>query len=529
MTISDLPDRVERGDNGTLGRKHFTGRDPSHWVLAGLTLWFALLFVLRVLHALPLEKDEAEQLVNAQWWLAGYSGQPPLYTWLQIGVFALVGEGVIGLSLLKHLLLWSGHAAFYFAARELLPDRRLAPLALLGLLLIPQIGWEMHRDLTHSVLVFTLASASLWVAARWYATGATHFYLLAGLAVGLGLLSKYNYAIFALALLLAFLSTPNGRRRLFDRRILLTLGIALAIVSPHLLWMLEYREDAASSLADVGMMQTNAALAGLGDLGRAVLSFLSPLWLALLVLSPRGLTRSLSHGLLPGSGFPLGRFMLTALGLLVLMVVFADAAEFKDRWMIPLLFVLPIQFFAFLDAGTPRRLRAFAALTLLVPVAVTLTLLVREGTLNLPGIRPPPRPAFAELARLATANGFDGGLIMTQGTWLAGNLLAAFPGSRALGADANYGSTPCAPLDETLLVWNAVAGAVVPGRLARITGDVLGNVPSGFDPSYLLLLDGERQDMEVALLRLPHGPAVDSPICRHALLPATDVGMERLD
>ena len=38
-----------------------------------------------------------------------------------------------------------------------------APLALLSsasMLLIPHIGWESHRDLTHSVLVTTMAAAT---------------------------------------------------------------------------------------------------------------------------------------------------------------------------------------------------------------------------------------------------------------------------------------------------------------------------------------------------------------------------------
>ena len=52
-----------------------------------------------------LELDEAEQALWSQTLAWGYGGQPPLYTWLQAGWFALLGPGVLALSSLKFMLL----------------------------------------------------------------------------------------------------------------------------------------------------------------------------------------------------------------------------------------------------------------------------------------------------------------------------------------------------------------------------------------------------------------------------------------
>ncbi|MEO1471701.1 MAG: glycosyltransferase, partial [Pseudomonadota bacterium] len=70
------------------------------WAPVAILVYFALQAASRVLAPGGLNLDEAEQMVAVQALDWGYGAQPPLYTWLQIAVFQVTGEGKLGLALL---------------------------------------------------------------------------------------------------------------------------------------------------------------------------------------------------------------------------------------------------------------------------------------------------------------------------------------------------------------------------------------------------------------------------------------------
>src|SRR4029078_5317266 len=71
-----------------------------------------------------LDVDEAEQLVLVQTWSAGYSAQPPLYTWLLWPVVQVVGANVMALALMKLVVLGLLYWLMARLARQVLPDER---------------------------------------------------------------------------------------------------------------------------------------------------------------------------------------------------------------------------------------------------------------------------------------------------------------------------------------------------------------------------------------------------------------------
>src|SRR4029078_3724209 len=73
-----------------------------------------------------LDLDEAEQLVLVQTWSAGYSVQPPLYTWLLWPIVQLVGANVLALALLKLILLGTLFVLMARVAGQVFPDARYA-------------------------------------------------------------------------------------------------------------------------------------------------------------------------------------------------------------------------------------------------------------------------------------------------------------------------------------------------------------------------------------------------------------------
>ena len=181
-------------------------RHPVPWLLA----WALALVLARLWLSPALELDEAEQMLWSQRLAWGYGAQPPLYTWLQVGVATLLGPGLLALAMLKMALLALTYWCLWRAAREVLPPRA-AWWAAASLVWLPIMGWESLRDLTHTVLVCASVAATWWLVLRQLQRPQPSGFVALGLVLALGLLSKYSFALFALALGLAVLSGRETR------------------------------------------------------------------------------------------------------------------------------------------------------------------------------------------------------------------------------------------------------------------------------------------------------------------------------
>ncbi|MFO1232001.1 MAG: glycosyltransferase family 39 protein [Paenacidovorax caeni] len=121
-----------------------------------------------------------------------------------------------------------------------MPERA-ALWAAASLLLIPAMGWESLRDLTQPVLLTCLVAATVGAVAPAAPARPAGFALL-GLLLGLGMLSKYSFALFAAVLGGALLSLPAGQALLRERGAWwLPVLAALLVVLPHGLWLLRWR------------------------------------------------------------------------------------------------------------------------------------------------------------------------------------------------------------------------------------------------------------------------------------------------
>ncbi|MBC7138632.1 MAG: glycosyltransferase family 39 protein [Defluviimonas sp.] len=326
-------------------------------VLLLLAGYFALQLALRLAIGGALETDEAEMVLLTPGFRLGYGPQLPLYSWIQAASFALFGKTTFALAIVKNLMLFGTYALTFAALRPLLP-LRLAVAGTLGLALLPDVFWEGQRATTHSVALMLMIAATLAAASRLLRCGRGRDYLLLGLVVGLGALSKYNYVLVPAGLGLAGLTLPPMRARLADRRMLGTAVVALAVVAAPLWWMLGHRELAFASgykltLGDAVVER----LPWLGGLGDTASGMVAGLGLAALVAA--GLRYGLRDRALPPEPLPepgetfvrlLARAALIALAAFALAVVIAGATHVTSRWLLPI----------FLLAAPPLLIRALA-------------------------------------------------------------------------------------------------------------------------------------------------------------------------
>jgi lipopolysaccharide core galacturonosyltransferase RgtB len=326
-----------------------------------LAAYFLLQLLLRVLVSPNLELDEAEQLVLTQQLSWGYGSQPPLYTWLQAGLFSILGVNTFSLALLKNMLLFSTYACVYFAGRTLGFSKQAAITAMLSLFLLPQILWESQRDLTHSVLATSLSAATLAVWFYLRKKPSTVNYLLLGICWGLGIIAKYNYGIFLVSLLVASLTLVEYRKLLLKRQILYTIAAAFVIVAPHVIWIYSNLPLMLSSSSKFKIVANSsyvgAVLKGTGSLAMASISF------AVLLLFIYGLifyfdrkhySFAPSNQLEPRETLLL-RAILIFLVICVMMVLFFRVTHFKDRWMQQNLFFLPLALLPWMHGAFERN------------------------------------------------------------------------------------------------------------------------------------------------------------------------------
>ncbi|WP_180355893.1 glycosyltransferase family 39 protein [Aliirhizobium smilacinae] len=348
-----------------------------------LVLVLAAYFIIHVIvrFVLPhgLELDEAEQVNLSQWLLAGYGAQPPFYNWLQHGAIQIFGMSLVTLSGLKGLLLFLSYMLYYLAARQVLEDKRLAVVAALGLLTIPQISFEAQRDLSHTVAAIFGSSFFLYALLRVVSRPSFVAFLLFGIATGIGGITKYNFAILPIAAGLAVLMDRDMRRTVLSWKLLPAAMLAAAIVTPHALWLLDNFKDASQGTLkklggeDAGLLGGIAQ--GLGSLTVGFFSFFG-ITIIIFALVYREHLKAVIKANSRWTLF-VGRILILSLVLIVLMILFAGFENVRDRWLTPVLLAGPLYIALKVDAakiplavGLKRIWTVAAIIMVIIPAAL---------------------------------------------------------------------------------------------------------------------------------------------------------------
>jgi 4-amino-4-deoxy-L-arabinose transferase-like glycosyltransferase len=439
-----------------------------------LAAYFAVNVIIRLSTPASLELDESQQLFLAQWLAIGYDSQPPFYNWLQYGVVKLLGDTVASLTLLKNLMLFLSYLLFGLAAQMVIRDRVLAVVATLGLITIPQIGYEAQRDLTHTVALLFAACLFIYFLIRALQWPTVVNYALTGVAIGIGMLSKYNFILLPAAAALALASDRQFRIRLFDPRIVLTILIAGVIVAPHALWFLGHIEEATQ----LTMLKLTRGVGGDPDQLKGILALVeavAAITLPTLAVFAIAFGRTLLRSWSAESRWTrlLGRILVAATLLLLLLVLTGVATYIRHRWLVPLFFLLPLYLGAKIDAlgeiplGAQRR---FGAIALAVMIVVPAMLFGRPflgawGDYSKQSV--PYGPAATEIL---ASNKDRPSIILAGDRQLAGNLRLhagdiplATPGYEHL--DAPFAFDPAHPV---LVVWRRGDGQAAPGLPDRL-------------------------------------------------------------
>ncbi|HET6521383.1 MAG TPA: glycosyltransferase family 39 protein, partial [Geminicoccaceae bacterium] len=237
----------------TLGRRSSDRLSSAATVVLAVLVYLAAHVAVRLAMGPTLGLDDAEQALFAQDWAWGYRfRQPPLFTWLLLGLGEFVGVNAVALTLLRYLLLLLTYVCLYLVALRWVADRRLAALAVFSFALIYVFAFYAHHDLTHTTALGAMVAASLYAFARLaerpHAAGR---YALLGACFGLGMLAKWNFVMLPAGLLLTCLLLPRFRPLVLTWRTLPAAGAMALVVAPTAVWILAHGQTVGSVSEDI--------------------------------------------------------------------------------------------------------------------------------------------------------------------------------------------------------------------------------------------------------------------------------------
>lgn len=210
-------------------------------IMRPLHLWLFCLLILAIhwmnqyIGTYGLMFDEAQYWFWGKHPAWGYYSKPPVIAWLIGASTAIFGDGNFGAKMLSPILAVATGGMLYATALRMKYTERTAAWVLVTYITLPVVTGNSMFFTTDVPLRFFWAVAMYGIISAWN-TKQARYWVLAGIAAGLGLLSKYTMVAFAASALLAMLSSRDLRPQLAKPWPWLAAAVALLVLVPNLLW-----------------------------------------------------------------------------------------------------------------------------------------------------------------------------------------------------------------------------------------------------------------------------------------------------
>lgn len=273
-----------------------TGADRLPLLLALIAAISLYRLLALSLAGLDLYVDEAQYWTWAKALAWGYFSKPPVIAATIAATTSVCGDGVICVKS-GALLLYPVTTLLLWAIAHRLFGGRIAFWTAITFLTLPGVAFS-SLIISTDVPLFLFWSLAFWAYLKAIDTDRWHWWLLAGLAGGLGLLTKYTMVIFAVSVLLHLAVTPELRDRLRSAKLYAAALLATAVFAPNIVWNAQHGWPTLHHTAAIsglegksGGLLASLHWASLGDFLAGQLAILGPVlfiaWL-LQLARPRG-------------------------------------------------------------------------------------------------------------------------------------------------------------------------------------------------------------------------------------------------
>ena len=295
---SDTQDCAAATDSTAWGRRLLL-------LTALLTVYRGL--VLYFFH-LDLYLDEAQYWTWAKDLTWGYYSKPPGIALVIAATTALLGNSVFAVKLGAVLLYPISTWLLWLTAKRLF-DARTAFWTGAAFLLLPGVSFS-SLIISTDVPFFVCWCAAMYAYVRALEDDHWRWWLLAGIAGGAGLQTKYTMIIFPVSVLLHLLLTPELRDRLRSPRLWFTMLLAALIFVPNLLWNAAHGWPTLHHTENISHLESSPGLHWnhLGDFLAGQLAVMGPIlflaWVWLTLFRPQRWWADRRYRLLACFGLP---------------------------------------------------------------------------------------------------------------------------------------------------------------------------------------------------------------------------------
>jgi hypothetical protein len=209
----------------------------------------------------------------------GYVDHGPIVALQARAAIALFGTSLAGIRMFSAL---AGAVAVFFTGiiTWALGGRRVAQsLAMLGILLAPEyLGLDSFLSMNSFEPIFwmgALLAVLMLLRLEPDATSATRWWIVFGLAGGLGIENKPSMVVFLVALLIGLLLTPQ-RRIVFSRAAVLGVALIVVLALPNLLWQIHNHFPTLEFIHNGKVDHKNVVLSPLQFIGAQIM-MMSPM------------------------------------------------------------------------------------------------------------------------------------------------------------------------------------------------------------------------------------------------------------
>lgn len=463
--------------------------NPAKWVISLIILQAVLWTAAPALTHISLPFDVVrEGLAWGHEWQWGYHKHPPLVSWIAEASFVAFGDW--GPFLASQLAIALTYWCVFRLGTELLDPERAA----IGTLLLVGVFYFTlpTPEFNHNLAQMPIWAGALLCFQHALKRGDWRWWVGLGLAVGVGILTKYTIVVLVAVMLIYVATSANRRRAFATPGPYLAILVACVLVAPHVLWLLEndflpfhYAQGRAGDT--LGLLDRLARPVGFTA---AQIADHVPMVL-LLLLSGLLWFRRLDTPL-PPEDAESRRFLLwLGIGPAVLTCLLAVTAGMglRDMWGAPMWSLSGLIAVAYLTPNWRRmnRLRLLASVYTLVAVlgvgygAQVMFGEERRGKPSRSGW--PDREIAANLGE-KWREALDCPLgIITGESWLAGLVALRSEGRPSVYLHANPVIAPWVTQQRlarqgTLAVWRVREDAAPPAEIAALDGLRIGGVES---------------------------------------------------
>lgn len=463
-------------------------------VYGAIVLWVLFLALYRYWLSPVMAVDDVEIALLTQELRLGYHpDRPALHNWLAWLVAQVTGPTLISILILKYVEMALAHLCYYALARRILQKPESALAAFLGSLMLYHLGFQPQIGFAHTMSLWVVLVATFLLLFKMAERRSLTHYLLLGLLLGAGLLTKPSYLAVLLLLPLATWLTPNLRPILKDRRLILSLLVGALVIAPYFWWHFTHTEGFLTTAAN--SIAPDLAAPGLGDLlfaraeafGRTLALFVLFLTPFIAVWAAIFLPRAPRQGLRSLIAVPSARFVivytLAALVLMLLAALALGTTNIKERHLVPYFLLVPIWLFAVLEqrgraiSFAERRGKLYLGAALFCQAAVLFGMWFYIAS---PAPTCDPcrwqRP-YPQLAEWMEQKGLNHATLIAGDEFIGANLLGMTEGLRVYSISFEFMTPPPAPEREArcLLIWEKGKSPrrelALPALIEQVTGE----------------------------------------------------------